>query len=137
MESTRSSAAEHVVVMADDLSRTALTDLDARGARGIRFITMVHGGQSIDALKRLADEVAPLGRHIQLWAAPATWRGRPDRARRGRRRGRHPCTARPARLGARPRQAVLLPLLPPGPPYDDVRPLVGSPERLYGFGETA
>lgn len=24
-----------------------------------------------------------------------------------------------------------------GPPYDDVRPLVGSPERLYGFGETA
>lgn len=38
----------------------------------------MHGGQSIDALRRLADEVAPVGWHIQMWAAPATWRSLAD-----------------------------------------------------------
>ena len=38
------------VVMAEDLSGPVLEDLHRRGARGVRFITMVHGGQSIDAL---------------------------------------------------------------------------------------
>lgn len=66
------------VVMAEDLSGPVLEDLHRRGARGVRFITMVHGGQSIDALRRLADEVAPVGWHIQMWAAPATWRSLAD-----------------------------------------------------------
>lgn len=62
------------VVMVEDLSPQRLADLHRRGARAVRFITMVHGGQSIDALRRLAEEVAPLGWHIQMWAAPETWR---------------------------------------------------------------
>lgn len=140
------------VVMADDLSGSALAGLHARGARGVRFITMVHGGQSIDALTRLADEVAPLGWHIQMWAAPATWRGLADTL------ATLPVPVVidhlgqivPAETGSQDDIRALLDLLDSGrvyvklcsyrssrqgPPYDDVRPLVESlvarrPDRL-------
>ncbi|MGO3796163.1 MAG: amidohydrolase family protein [Pauljensenia sp.] len=132
------------VVMARDLSEDRLEDLHRRGARGVRFITMVHGGQSIDALRRLADEVAPLGWHIQMWAAPATWRGLADTLvdlpvpvvid--------HLAQIVPADPGSEDDTRALLDLLDSGrvhtklccyrssrqgPPYEDVRPLV---ERL-------
>jgi predicted TIM-barrel fold metal-dependent hydrolase len=51
-----------------------LRALDAAGVRGVRFITISRGGAPLDQLQAVADRIAPLGWHIQMYVTPETWR---------------------------------------------------------------
>jgi predicted TIM-barrel fold metal-dependent hydrolase len=52
----------------------AIRALDHQGIRGARFITAVKGGGSLDQLRDVAQLIAPLGWHLQLYIAADAWR---------------------------------------------------------------
>jgi D-galactarolactone isomerase len=50
-----------------DISDGELRQLHDGGARGMRFITIAQGGGSLEHLRTIAERIAPLGRHIQMY----------------------------------------------------------------------
>lgn len=50
-----------------------LRELDGAGARGVRFITVFHGGARIDELTGVAKRIAPFGWHLQLYLPRAAY----------------------------------------------------------------
>jgi predicted TIM-barrel fold metal-dependent hydrolase len=59
-----------IVVVPLTVSDAELTDLYARGARGVRFITTQPGGLPLDQLEHFAARLGALGWHIQLMLSP-------------------------------------------------------------------
>jgi 2-pyrone-4,6-dicarboxylate lactonase len=60
--------ARGIAVVAEDVSDTALRQLDDAGMRGLRF-NLKSGGLGLAALDAMARKIAPLGWHIQLFTA--------------------------------------------------------------------
>lgn len=60
--------ARAVVVVDDGIGTAQLKTMSARGARGLRFNAVSGNGTPLDQLPRLADRLAPLGWHLQLYA---------------------------------------------------------------------
>lgn len=56
-----------VVVVDADATHGQLAALHARGARAVRSQMIVAGGLSFDGVERLAERIAPLGWHIELY----------------------------------------------------------------------
>lgn len=61
------SRARAVVVVDDGFSDSQLSDMHARGARGIRVNALTPAGMPLDQIQKLAQRVAPLGWHMQFW----------------------------------------------------------------------
>jgi predicted TIM-barrel fold metal-dependent hydrolase len=59
-----------IVVVPLTVSDAELTDLYARGARGVRFITTQPAGLPLDQLEHFAARLGTLGWHIQLMLSP-------------------------------------------------------------------
>jgi predicted TIM-barrel fold metal-dependent hydrolase len=62
-----------IVAVPPDIPMSELRQLDAGGARGVRFITLAHGGGSLDDLRTIAERIAPLGWHIEMYVPSRTW----------------------------------------------------------------
>lgn len=60
--------ARAIVVVDDGTGPEALRAMDRRGARGVRFNAVSGNGTPLAQLERLAERLAPLGWHIQLYA---------------------------------------------------------------------
>ena len=56
-----------VVVIDDSFDHDALEQMDAKGARGVRFNAVSGNGTPLDQLENLAARVAELGWHIQFY----------------------------------------------------------------------
>jgi predicted TIM-barrel fold metal-dependent hydrolase len=63
--------ARAVVVVDDAVDEAALREMHRRGARGVRFNAVSGNGTPMDQLGRLAERIAPLGWHLQLYAHAA------------------------------------------------------------------
>lgn len=59
--------ARAVVVVDESFDAAALRAMHRRGARGVRFNAVSGNGTPLDQLEALADRIAPLGWHIQLY----------------------------------------------------------------------
>jgi predicted TIM-barrel fold metal-dependent hydrolase len=59
--------ARAVVVVDDGFDAVALNAMAARGACGVRFNAVSGNGTPLEQLERLADRLAPLGWHLQLY----------------------------------------------------------------------
>lgn len=62
-----------VMVTAPDVSDAELQEMHDAGARGVRFNVDLKGGMSFDALHGLAERIAPMGWHIQVFAKPQSF----------------------------------------------------------------
>lgn len=65
--------ARAIVQIPLDAGANHLRELHAAGARGVRFITVAKGGAALDDLKAIADKIAPMGWHLQMYLPPETW----------------------------------------------------------------
>lgn len=65
--------ARGIVMVNQDIAPAALRDLADRGMRGTRFITTVKGGPSLEQLRGVADRVAPVGWHIEMYIPRHLW----------------------------------------------------------------
>ena len=61
--------ARAVVVVDENFGAAELAAMAARGARGVRFNAVSGNGAPLEQLERLAERIAPLGWHVQLYAA--------------------------------------------------------------------
>lgn len=66
--------ARAVVAVLPESTKADLTQLYARGARGVRFMQVVEDRAFAESLQTLADRLAELGMHIQLYVRPSIWR---------------------------------------------------------------
>lgn len=66
--------ARAVVAVAPDATKSALKQLHARGARGVRFMQVKDDRAFVESLETLADHLAELGMHVQLYVRPSIWR---------------------------------------------------------------
>jgi len=57
-----------VAVVDDSFDADALSALDRRGVRGVRFNAVSGNGTPLEQLETLAQRIAPLGWHLQLYA---------------------------------------------------------------------
>jgi predicted TIM-barrel fold metal-dependent hydrolase len=60
--------ARAVVVVDDGFGAAELAAMGERGARGVRFNAVSGNGTPVEQLERLAERIAPLGWHVQLYA---------------------------------------------------------------------
>ena len=60
--------ARAVVVVDDGFGAAELAAMAERGARGVRFNAVSGNGTPVEQLERLAERIAPLGWHVQLYA---------------------------------------------------------------------
>lgn len=60
--------ARAVVVVDEGFGAAELAAMAARGARGVRFNAVSGNGAPLEQLERLAERIAPLGWHVQLYA---------------------------------------------------------------------
>lgn len=65
--------ARGIAMVSASTSRETLRALNDAGIRGARFITIAKGGASLDQLRDVAELVAPLGWHLQLYIAADVW----------------------------------------------------------------
>ena len=61
--------ARAVVVVDEGCGEAELAAMAERGARGVRFNAVSGNGAPLEQLERLAERIAPLGWHVQLYAA--------------------------------------------------------------------
>ena len=59
--------ARAVVVVDDSISDAQLSDMNAIGARAIRINALTPAGVPLARIEALANRIAPLGWHLQLW----------------------------------------------------------------------
>ena len=59
--------ARGVAVVEPDITDRELQRLDEVGFRGLRFTTLLRGGAAVENIPAMADRLAPLGWHIQLF----------------------------------------------------------------------
>lgn len=55
------------VVVVDQVTEAELRDMHRRGARGVRCNVVQAHGAGLDLIRSLADQIAPLGWHIQVY----------------------------------------------------------------------
>ena len=65
--------ARGVVMVGHAVQEEELRRLHAAGMRATRFITTARGGPSIEQLPKVAEKVAALGWHIEMYVPPADW----------------------------------------------------------------
>ncbi len=65
-------AGRGVAVIEPALSDAALEALHRQGVRGVRLQAVVAGGQSLEQIEAVAQRIAPLGWHLQLFLDAAT-----------------------------------------------------------------
>lgn len=63
-------SARCIVTLSEETSHLEIESMHARGARGFRFNLARSTLNSLDSLKVIAEKVAPLGWHLQLWMHP-------------------------------------------------------------------
>ena len=66
--------ARAIVAVAPNSTRATLSELHARGARGVRFMQGGSEPAFLDSIKTLATHLADLGMHVQLYVRPPIWR---------------------------------------------------------------
>jgi predicted TIM-barrel fold metal-dependent hydrolase len=62
--------ARAVVLLGSDVSDAELRRMDDAGVRAVRFITFAAGGAPLDQFKVVANRIAALGWHIQMYVRP-------------------------------------------------------------------
>jgi predicted TIM-barrel fold metal-dependent hydrolase len=62
--------ARAVVLLGSDVGNAELKRMDEAGVRAVRFITFAAGGAPLDQLKTVANRIAPLGWHMQMYVRP-------------------------------------------------------------------
>jgi predicted TIM-barrel fold metal-dependent hydrolase len=65
--------ARGVAVIADDLDAQGLAALHAAGVRGVRYNSVTGARDTAGGLMALAERIAPLGWHLQMYAGAAEW----------------------------------------------------------------
>lgn len=67
------------IVMIDPATNPeALRNFDDSGIRGARFNAIAKGGGSLDQVRDIANLIAPLGWHLQMYVGPEVWRDMAD-----------------------------------------------------------
>jgi len=72
LRSVEGDVARGIAVVDRSVTEEELRNMDAQGVRGLRFNALTQGGAAMDDLPELAERIAPLGWHIQLWVTPDT-----------------------------------------------------------------
>ncbi len=65
--------ARGVIATETNIDATSLRKLDGAGVRGVRFISTLKGGASLDHLRDIANRIAPFGWHIEIYASGESW----------------------------------------------------------------
>lgn len=65
--------ARAIAMLDESVSASELRELDTAGFRGVRFVTTAKGGPSIEHLQGVAEKIAPLGWHVEMYVHTDEW----------------------------------------------------------------